>query len=206
MLFRSETILYWLTFPFLILLLVAPIVQWFTGVPAMHATAADVLLIVVPRVLSRCVIMYWLSEGKVMPLVGTVGKVVPAFHITLVVFQSMWNPFGAPFRVTTKGQSRDGVIVHWRLFGVFAGLAGMLVLGMFVNLLGFYEVVALSDVTPLDVGWSLASLLVLTLAAMACVELPPRPGGRGGPPGSGRRDREGDRPAVVGVTRTLVDS
>lgn len=177
-LFYLETVLYWLTFPFLVLLLVAPIVQWYTGVPALHATAADVLLVVVPRVLARAVIMYWLSEGKVVPVVGTVGKVVPAFHLSLVVLKSLFRPFGAPFRVTSKGQSRDGVVIHWGLFGLFAGLAGLLAAGMFANLLGFHEVVALGDVTTLDVGWSLCSLLVLTLAAMVCVELPPAPAGR----------------------------
>ena len=176
--FYAETILYWLTFPFLVLLLVAPIIQWYTGVPALHATSADVLLVILPRVLARSIIMFWLSEGKVVPLVSTVGKVVPAFHLTAAMAKSLFNPFGSPFKVTTKGQSRDGVIIHWSLFGLFAGLAAILAIGMLGNLFGFYEVVALGEVTPLDVLWSLGSLMILTLAAMVCVELPPASEGK----------------------------
>ena len=172
-LFYFETVVYWLTFPFLVLLLLAPIVQWYAGIPALHATAADVMLFVVPRVTARAVVLYWLSEGKVVPIVGSVGKVVPAFHLTAAVLKSFVSPFGSPFRVTAKGQSRDGVVIHWQLFGLFAGLAAVMGFGMFANLVGLFDAVALSEVTPLDVGWSLCSMLVLTLAAMVCVELPP---------------------------------
>ena len=175
--FYFETILYWLTFPFLVLLLLAPIVQWYTGVPALHATAADVFAVILPRVLARAVILFWLSQGKVVPLVSTVGKVVPAFHLTAALVKSLFNPFGSPFKVTTKGQSRDGVIIHWSLFGMFAGLAALLAVGMLANLFGYHDVVAVGEVTPLDVLWSLGSLLILTLAAMVCVELPPAPEG-----------------------------
>ncbi len=150
-LFYAETILYWLTFPFLVLLVIAPIVQWTTGVPALRATTADVFLIILPRILSRTVIMYWLSEGKVVPLVSTVGKVVPAFHLTAALFKSLVSPFGTPFKVTAKGQSRNGVVIHWSLFGLFAGLATILATAMLGNLFGFFEVVAFGEVTPLDV-------------------------------------------------------
>ena len=175
--FYAETILYWLTFPFLVLLLLAPIIQWYTGVAALRATTADVILVILPRVFARSVILYWLSEGKVVPLVSTVGKVVPAFHLTGAMLKSLFNPFGSPFKVTTKGQSRDGVIIHWSMFGIFAGLAVVLAIGMLSNLLGFHEVVAVGELTPLDVLWSSGSLLILVLAAMVCVELPPAPEG-----------------------------
>jgi len=176
-LYYFETVLYWLTFPFLIALLFAPIIQWYTGVSALHATTDDMLAIILPRVIARAAVMYWLSEGKMVPVVGTVGKVVPAFHLTLAMFKSIFNPFGTPFKVTTKGQSRDGVIVHWSLFGLFAGLAALLAAGMLGNLLGYHEVVAVGDLTPLDVFWSLGSILILCLSAMVCVELPPAPEG-----------------------------
>ena len=102
---------------------------------------------------------------------------MPAFHLTGAMLKSLFNPFGSPFKVTTKGQSRDGVIIHWSMFGIFAGLAVVLAIGMLSNLLGFHEVVAVGELTPLDVLWSSGSLLILVLAAMVCVELPPAPEG-----------------------------
>ena len=171
-LFYLEGILYWLTFPFVVLLLVAPAVFWFTGVPALECRNPELFMLLAARWAARPVARYWLSERKVLPVVTTVAKAVPAFHLTAALLKSCIAPFATPFRVTLKGETRDAIVVRWPLFLLFTLLAGLLLGGMLLNLTGCYEVVPVNEWLPLNVGWTLYSLVVVILCALVCVELP----------------------------------
>jgi len=170
--FYLEPIVYWLTYPFIVLLLLAPLVFWYTGVPAFHATGDEILLLVVPRFVANYILVYWLSEGKVLPPVTTVHKMLPAFHLAAAVAKALVRPFGQPFKVTLKGQARDRITVQWPLFALFAAVAAAFVIGMLLNYLGLHNPVDLGDMTALNVAWSFYSLLVVLLCALACVEFP----------------------------------
>ncbi|HVS34548.1 MAG TPA: hypothetical protein VMS17_03135, partial [Gemmataceae bacterium] len=176
-LFYIEPVVYWLTFPFMLLLLLAPIVFWYTGAAVFRASAEQMVLLLLPRLLAGYIIGYWLSEGKVLPVVTTVHKALPVFHLTGAVLKSLVAPFGRPFQVTAKGVTRDGVLVQWRIAWPFLALAVALLGGMVLNLTGWREIVAIGDLTPLDVAWSVYSLLVFTLCFLACIELPRASGG-----------------------------
>jgi cellulose synthase (UDP-forming) len=171
-LFYLEPIVHWLTFPFMVLLLLAPVVYWYTGVAVFRAGAEQLAMLLVPRLIAGYVIGYWLSGGKIVPVVATIHKALPAFHVTAAVFKSLVAPFGRPFEVTAKGLAGDRIIVQWRIAWIFFALAAALVGGMGMNLTGWCEVVRISELTALDVFWSLFALLVLALCCLACVELP----------------------------------
>jgi cellulose synthase (UDP-forming) len=171
-LFYMEPILYWLTYPFMVLVLIAPLVFWFTGVAVFQAGAEQMYLLLVPRLVAGYLIGYWLSEGKVLPVVTTVHKSLPAFHLTAALFKFAVAPFGRPFQVTAKGQKRDKVVVQWQIAWIFLALAVALLGGMAPNLTGYYEIVQLGELTAIDVFWSLFTLLILALCFLACIELP----------------------------------
>ncbi len=171
-LFYAETILYWLTYPFTVLLLVAPAAYWLTGVSAIPGAGDGAYLILLPRFLAGYVLMYWLSEGKVMPPISAVQRSLGAFHFTAAAVTGLVRPFGRPFRVTAKGQSRDRVVVQWPILRPFAVLAAVLLGGMAMNLSGYHEVVPWTDLTAIDVAWSCYTLAVLGLCVLVCVELP----------------------------------
>ena len=154
------------------LLLLAPIIFWYTGVSALAARGDDALLVIVPRFVAAYVLTYWLSLRKVMPPITMIHKALPAFHLTAAIFIALVRPFGRPFSVTAKGQPRDRVVVQWSFLWIFVGLAAALLAGMAMSLLGFYEVVEVGAFTALDVFWSVFSLAVLLTCALVCVELP----------------------------------
>jgi cellulose synthase (UDP-forming) len=174
--FYLETIVYWLTFPFTVLLIIAPIVYWFTGLAAIAGAGDTVLLVIIPRFLASYILIYWLSHGKVMPPITMVHRCLSAFHLTAALAKALVQPFGTPFKVTAKGQDRDKVVVQWSILWIFLTLGLTLLLGVAMNLSGFYEVVPLSDLTAVDVAWSGLTLLLLSLCGMACVEQPKRAG------------------------------
>ena len=171
-LFYLEPILYWFTFPFLVLMLLAPVLFWFTGLPAVHYSGDDALGLLLCRFLASYVIIYWLSEWKVMPPITGVQKTLAALHITAALGKALANPFGQPFKVTAKGQARDRAVVQWSVAWPFLALGAALLAGLAINLTGFHPVVDLAAVTALDIGWSCLTLLILGLCVLACVEQP----------------------------------
>jgi cellulose synthase (UDP-forming) len=171
-LFYAETILYWLTFPFVVLLLTAPILFWYTGLTALQSTGDSILLVMIPRLLASYILIYWMSHGKVMPPITMVHRCLCAFHLTAALAKALANPFGRPFQVTAKGQARDAVVVQWSILWIFAGLGSALLGGMLINLTGFYQVVPITDLTLVDIVWSMITLLLLALCSLVCIELP----------------------------------
>ncbi len=129
-LFYVEPIIYWFTFPFLVLLIVAPIIFWHTGVPAIQGRSEGVWLLLIPRFLAGYILIYWLSDRKVMPPITAINKILPAFHLTAALAKALVCPFGSPFKVTAKGQDRDGVVVQWGLLSIFLLLFLALFSGM----------------------------------------------------------------------------
>ena len=175
-LFYLEPILYWFTFPFILLLMAAPIVFWFTGVSAIQGRGEGIWLLLIPRFTANCILIFWLSDRKVMPPIVTVHRILPAFHLTAALFKVLLSPFGQPFKVTDKGGNRDGVVVQWSILSLFLALFVALLVGVAINLMGYRQVVEIGGVTPLDVGWTFYTLFFLGLCMLACVEQPKRGG------------------------------
>ena len=171
-LFYFEPILYWFTFPFTVLLLLAPAVFWLTGVSAIPGTGEGAYLVLLPRFIATWVVVYWLSEGRVIPPISAVQRALGAFHFTAALLKAVVRPFGRPFQVTVKGQARDRVVIQWSILRPFVVLAGLIVIGMTLNLTGGNELVTLNSLTAFDVAWSAYALVLLALCILVCVERP----------------------------------
>ena len=171
-LFYVEGVFYWLSFVFLVCLLIAPMVFWLTGVAAISGPSNEIVWILLPRLMLRTQIIYWLSMAKVTPVIVTVMNALGAFHFSPLHLEALVSPFGVSFNVTSKGGKRDCTVVRWKLFLIFTGL-GVAITGlMFMNLCGMLNVVPVGEMTALNVTWSLCSILVCFLCALVCVELP----------------------------------
>jgi cellulose synthase (UDP-forming) len=170
--FYLEGFFYWLGFLFVALLILAPIIFWSTGVPPIAGPPEEALMILLPRLVARALLVYWLSETKVAPIIINIGKVLPAFHLSATVVKALISPFSATYKVTDKGHSRERVVIRWPLFVTFLSIAALSLIGMAMNLTGFSDLVPISELTPLNVTWTLFSSLVCLAAALACVELP----------------------------------
>jgi cellulose synthase (UDP-forming) len=171
-LFYLDGVLYWLGYLFVAMLLAAPPVYWFTGVPALYGKPEDVLAVLLPRLVVRAFVMHWMSQGRIPPFAVNVCKALPALHITVTMVRTLLSPFSVVFRVTEKGQSRHHVVVRWHLFLLFLGIAATTMLGMILNLIGEYLIVPINELTPLNIVWTVLSTLVCVLCALACVEPP----------------------------------
>src|SRR5262249_2166476 len=117
--FYLEGFFYWLGFLLVALLILAPIIFWTTGVPAIAGPSEEALRILLQRLTARTLSVYWLSEKKIPPIVINIGKVLSAFHLSATVIKALLSPFSATYKVTDKGHSRDRVVIRWPLFVAF---------------------------------------------------------------------------------------
>jgi cellulose synthase (UDP-forming) len=170
--FYCEGVFYWLGFAFNTLLILAPLVFWFSGISAVLGTPEAAAAAVFPRLISREMTMYWLSEGKIPPLIVQVSRILPAFHVSMAFAKALLRPRSPVFNVTTKGQRRDQLVIRWPLFCTFLSIALATLYGMLVALVGRSELAPSSDLIQMNVAWSTLSAFVCLLCSLACVELP----------------------------------
>lgn len=164
--------LYWVSqFGVLAAILLAPVVYFYSGVPAFHASLANATSYILPRLVSTSMVMFWLSDGRVMPVVSELRKMLGLPQILIGLASVLVSPFGKPFKVTQKVRSKH-LVVNWDLLWPFAGLAIAVLVGM-----GF---ALWSDLGPVPhdeyLAWNLAlgfySAWLCLLTALACIDLP----------------------------------
>ena len=169
-----DTVLYWVSgAAFKLMLLSAPMLYWFTGTAALHATGADLLVYAAPMVLANLLFMYFLAGNRVLPIMTDVTQLLTAFVICRTVVTGLIRPFGRPFKVTAKGLSTSGVTVQWGILWKFAALSLLTLLGVVLHVARFSPAHGAQGYAA-NIFWSLVNAAVLALAAAACVELPHR--------------------------------
>lgn len=169
-----DSVLYWISgAAFKLMLLSAPMIYWYTGTAALHAGLGDLVYWMLPMVVSNILFMRYLAGNRILPIMTDITQLLTAFVICRTVVTGLVRPFGRPFKVTAKGLSTLGVTVQWRMLWPYAVMAGLTVLGVFLHI-GVYNPAHGAQGYAINVFWSMANAAVLTLAALACIELPHR--------------------------------
>ena len=169
-----DGVLFWLAgFPFKLMMISAPMIYWWTGTAVIDSTVDDILVWLLPYMLSGIVLMNMLASNTVLPVMTDVTQLIAAPSVVRTLAMAIVKPFGHPFKVTAKGVSSDSVTVQWKLLTPFALIAIGTVLGMLANL-GPYSAMNGTPGYALNVFWSLFNVAVLTIACFVCVELPKR--------------------------------
>jgi cellulose synthase (UDP-forming) len=169
-----DTVLYWVSgAAFKILLVSAPMLYWFTGTAVLRATGSDLLYWMAPMFVANLIFMNYLAENRVLPIMTDVTQLLTAFVICRTIVTGLIRPFGRPFKVTAKGLSTSGITIQWRFLWPHAMLAALTILGLLLHVTKFSPAHGVQGYTA-NVFWSLFNAAMLTLTALACVELPHR--------------------------------
>ncbi|RDJ00167.1 glycosyltransferase [Dyella solisilvae] len=160
--------LHWFGKPFLLMMLVAPVLYWYFGIAAFYTTPDQFLFYGLPALIAFWFYGPWITERKTLPIFTEVTQLVAAYAVTATIISACFRPFGRPFKVTAKGLDRSKVVVHWRLAGFFIALMLFLQAGA-VNSVLHADVNAS---TVFNLVWTLIALLLNLAAIMACVDLP----------------------------------
>ena len=171
--FYLTGVVYWFSYVFMILLVIAPLVFWYTGIPVIQGHADHrVLCVLASWLVARSIILIWLSERTLPPVIVLVKKLLPAFHICGALLTFTVRPFGTPFKVSGKQLDRQKTEIRWPLFCLFFSLAVAQATAIALNLTGVMRAVEESNVLPLNVLWALFALSVCVLCCKACIEKP----------------------------------
>ena len=125
----------------------------------------------VPCFVSQIVIMGWMAQGRVMPVMSDVTQLLAATQIVKAVAHGLLKPKGHKFHVTAKGGDRSRRLVQWPLLKMFATLLAFTVAGVIWAFL-IEDGSKLRDSSALCLFWSWYNILILTLACVVCVEQP----------------------------------
>jgi cellulose synthase (UDP-forming) len=165
-------VLNWLCKPFMVLLLVAPPIYWFAGIPAFETDYLSFLRYGVPALLGQMIYMAWISRSRTLPFFMEATHAVTAFAITATLVSAVVKPFGRPFKITDKGGDRSAPRTHWKLASVF----GLISLSSAVSIVwAFVSPYAASEISSLDffnLLWAGIAMLIAFIAFLVCFELP----------------------------------
>jgi cellulose synthase (UDP-forming) len=160
--------LHWIGKPFLLMMLIAPLLYWYFGIAAFYTTPEHFLYYGVPALIGFWFYGPWITERKTLPIFTEVTQLVAAYAVTMTIISACFRPFGRPFKVTAKGLDRSKVVVHWKLAGFFIALMLCLQAGAVNTILN----ANLDAGTMFNLGWTLIALVLNLAAIMACVDLP----------------------------------
>jgi cellulose synthase (UDP-forming) len=165
-------VLNWLCKPFMALLLIAPPIYWFAGIPAFETDYLSFLRYGVPALLGQMIYMGWISRSRTLPLFMEATHAVTAFAITATLLSAVVKPFGRPFKITDKGGDRSAPRVHWKLASVF----GLISLSSAASIVwAFVSPYAAGEISSLDyfnLLWAGIAMLIAFIAFLVCFELP----------------------------------
>ncbi|WP_316192693.1 cellulose synthase catalytic subunit [Bradyrhizobium sp. SZCCHNRI1029] len=165
-------VLNWACKPFMVLLLVAPPIYWFAGLPAFEADYLSFLRYGVPALLGTIIYMGWISRSKTLPLFMEATHAVTCFAVTATLFSALVRPFGRPFKVTDKGGDRSKPRVHGKLAAIFGAIAASSAAAI---VWAFVSPNAASEISSIDyfnLLWAGIAMLIAFIAFLVCFELP----------------------------------
>jgi cellulose synthase (UDP-forming) len=143
------------------------------GVQAVHASLVDAISHVAPFILTQIVVLLWLTEGRILPIMSDLYGTLCATEVVKAFAIGLFRPKGQKFKVTAKGGDRSKRIVQWPVLRIFLFYLTVNALGI-INVFVFNRSVGLTDMGVMALFWSWYNIVVLVLACFVCIEQPQR--------------------------------
>lgn len=164
-------LLFWFCRPFILLLMAAPLLFYFLGLPAILMEPEAFFLYALPMVAGMWTFHSWVSGRRSLPLFTEVSQMVSAIPITIALIHALFHPFGRPFKVTAKGEDRGRVEVLYPIAATFFAIIVLTFVGMLNGpLLSTYN-----DLDGFSVAWGMVVMVYAFVSMLVCIELPRPP-------------------------------
>ncbi|MGN6551447.1 MAG: glycosyltransferase, partial [Pararhizobium sp.] len=165
-------LLSWLSKPFIVLMMVAPLFYWFFDIPAFHADYLAFLHYGVPALFGYWIYSTWVSERRTLPFFTEVTHTLVALPITMTLISAIRSPFGKPFKVTEKGGDRSSVTVMVGTAATFGGLALALAVAIVLAIEGPDAQTSLPGRDLFNLVWAGVAMVTAFAAFLVCFERP----------------------------------
>jgi cellulose synthase (UDP-forming) len=165
-------LLSWLSKPFIVLMMVAPLLYWFFGLPAFYADFLAFMRFGVPALLAYWIYSTWVSEARTLPLFTEVTHALVALPVTATLLGAMRNPFGKPFKVTEKGGDRSQVTVRVGMAAMFGVVTLALATAIALATVGPGAQTNIADRDLFNLVWAGVAMVTALTAMLVCFERP----------------------------------
>src|SRR6185295_7216753 len=129
--FLIETFLYWsAAHTFRLLGMIVPVAYLLFNVVAVDVRVTDFLAHYLPCFIGQAMVITWLTQGRVMPVMSDVVQLVAAPAIIRAVFSGLIKPQNQKFQVTAKGGERSRRFIEWTMLRTFATLLVLTLVGV----------------------------------------------------------------------------
>jgi cellulose synthase (UDP-forming) len=173
LMFLAMPLFWWSQFGVLAAILCAPAVYFFSGVPVFNTSSVDeALLFILPRIVSSSMVMFWISEGRVAPVVSDVRKMLALPFVLLSMVSIVVRPFGRPFGVTAKPLKDEGMTINWDLMWPHLAMAIVTLTGLVTAAFTDLGPARLDEYVVPNAVFGCYVLWLLILTCFACVDLP----------------------------------
>ena len=169
-----DTFLFWSANHVMRLLaFVVPSLFLLFGIQAVHASLTDAIAYVGPFLIAQVVVLLWLTEGRILPIMSDLYGTLCATEVVKAVVAGFIQPKGQKFKVTAKGGDRGKRIIQWPVLRIFSFYLVLNVLGI-ANTFVLNQSVGLTDTSVMALFWSWYNIVILMLACFVCIEQPQR--------------------------------
>ncbi|MGV8919231.1 MAG: glycosyltransferase family 2 protein [Pseudomonas sp.] len=162
-------LLHWMSKPFILMMLVSPVLYWYFGIAGFYAQPAEFLAYGMPALIAFWGYGTWVTDRRTLPIFTEVTQIVASLAVTATLVSALFRPFGRPFKVTAKGLDRSKTAIHWKLFGFFLALT-------LFSQIGAYTAIATAgsfDGNMLfNLCWTVVALIYNLATLVACVDRP----------------------------------
>jgi cellulose synthase (UDP-forming) len=169
-----DTFLFWsASHAMRLLAFVIPALFLIFGIQSVHASVRDAISYVTPFIFAQIVVLLWLTEGRILPIMSDLYSALCATEVIKAVAAGLLRPTGQKFKVTAKGGDRSRRQVQWPILRIFLFYLLLNVLGI-ANAFLFHWSAGLTDTSMMALIWSWYNIVVLLLACYVCIEQPQR--------------------------------
>jgi cellulose synthase (UDP-forming) len=162
-------LMHWFSKPFILMMLVSPVLYWYFGIAGFYAHPADFMAFGMPALIAFWGYGTWVTDRRTLPIFTEVTQIVASLAVTATIISAMVRPFGRPFKVTAKGLDRSRTTVHWKLFGFFFALTLFSQIGAYITI---SNAAAFDGNMLFNLCWTVVALIYNLATLVACVDRP----------------------------------
>ena len=151
--------------------LLLPLLFFFFGIVPLNTPGQLLLTFFLPYWVCQALALSWLAGGHRSAFWSEVYDTMLCVPMTLTILSTLHKPFGKPFKVSAKGETKSGLT-----FNPVVGVPLLVLMALYVPAIIYAVLNARWAADPsifgLAIGWSLYSMLLLWLSFLASLDVP----------------------------------
>lgn len=167
-----DSLSYWTAaHAFRIACFVVPVLYLLFDIRALTVDVVEGIAHFVPYYLAQLMVVSWLSERRVLPIVTDITQLLAAREVLKAAAIGLLFPKGHKFHVTAKGGDRSKRLVQWRMLSMFVMFLALTIAGLVLTFT-LDPVRSWQNSAAIALYWSWYNIVVLIAAIAVCIERP----------------------------------